>query len=203
MTGIGRKIFFEKSSGKVILDTGERSGDVIETTLEQDMSFYKALTGRVPSTVGCIQLDYGQYADEFATAHGYHVDVVNRTIVFDFAGVNTITKEIKIAELDYLCNQTILAGFTCYALGEEYTYSFDTEAQINLSGMLNAITAGLVEEPIYWKASGTPLPHTFAEFKEVYTDGLKHKNENIKKYWTLKAKVEAATTDEEVNAIVW
>ncbi|KQX69218.1 DUF4376 domain-containing protein [Paenibacillus sp. Root444D2] len=109
----------------------------------------------------------------------------------------------KIKQLNIFCNIAILAGFTSDALGSSNTYDFDIDAQINLGGMLNAITAGLVSEPVIWKASGQPQAHTFVQFKTVFGAGLAHKNINIGKYWTLKAQVEAATTTEQVNAIVW
>ncbi|OPH61708.1 hypothetical protein BC351_00250 [Paenibacillus ferrarius] len=112
-------------------------------------------------------------------------------------------KQRKINELNSACNAAILAGFRSDALGSSNSYEFGTDDQINLGGMLNAITAGLVTEPIIWKASGSPHPHTFNQFKQVFGDGLTHKNNNIAKYWTLKEQVTVAETNEDVNAIQW
>jgi hypothetical protein len=72
---IGRRIYYDLATGNIILDTGERSGDVVETTVEQDFAAYKSLAERVPETVGMLQLEYGQYAQDFATCKGYRVDV--------------------------------------------------------------------------------------------------------------------------------
>ncbi|WP_019005733.1 hypothetical protein [Cohnella laeviribosi] len=72
---IGRRIYYDRTTGNIILDTGERSGDVVETTVEQDFAAYKSLAERVPETVGMLQLEYGQYAQDFATCSGYRVDV--------------------------------------------------------------------------------------------------------------------------------
>jgi len=72
---IGRRIYYDLATGNIILDTGERSGDVVETTVEQDFAAYKSLAERVPETVGMLQLEYGQYAQDFATCSGYRVDV--------------------------------------------------------------------------------------------------------------------------------
>ncbi|WP_339194252.1 hypothetical protein MKY95_20950 [Paenibacillus sp. FSL P4-0176] len=63
---IGARIYYEKSTGNIIVNTGQRSGDVIETTVEQDFYSYAVLAERVPETVGVIQLDYGQYAADYA-----------------------------------------------------------------------------------------------------------------------------------------
>lgn len=62
---IGAKIYYDKFTGNVIVNTGERSGNVIETTTEQDFAVYSELSERVPDTVGMIQLGYGDYASDF------------------------------------------------------------------------------------------------------------------------------------------
>lgn len=111
--------------------------------------------------------------------------------------------DAKIAELNAACNSAILAGFTSDALGTDNTYDFDYDAQINLGGMLNAITAGIVSDDVVWKASGVPQTHTIEQFKVVFAHGLNHKNTNIGKYWDLKGQVLAAETSEEINAIHW
>lgn len=78
---IGRKIYYEKLTGNILQDCGEREGSVIETTLEQDFSSYVSLAERVPSTVGVIQLTYRQYADKFNIYH-YSIDIATNKIVW-------------------------------------------------------------------------------------------------------------------------
>jgi len=72
---IGRRIYFDTTTGNIIQDTGERYGDVIETTQEQDFAAYVSLAERVPETVGMLQLEYGQYKQDFIECSGYRVDV--------------------------------------------------------------------------------------------------------------------------------
>ncbi|SFB62531.1 hypothetical protein SAMN05216312_12211 [Cohnella sp. OV330] len=72
---IGRKIYYDKATGNVIVDTGEREGGVIETTRDQDFESFQALKDRVPNTVGVLQLEYGQHAQDFMLTNGYRVDV--------------------------------------------------------------------------------------------------------------------------------
>lgn len=76
---IGKRIYYDLATGNVIVDTGERSGSVVETTVEQDFESYAALAERLPSTVGCLQLEYGDYAQDFAECNGYRVDVSGET----------------------------------------------------------------------------------------------------------------------------
>ncbi|SFA83194.1 hypothetical protein SAMN05216312_101762 [Cohnella sp. OV330] len=76
---IGRRIYYDKATGNLILDTGERSGGVVETTVAQDFATYAALQDRVPATVGIMELAYGDHAQDFKTCNGYRIDVSNGT----------------------------------------------------------------------------------------------------------------------------
>ena len=81
MSKIGRKIYYNKATGNIIIDTGERQGSVVETTLDQDFLSYTALIERVKDTVGVIQLTYGQYADKFGVYY-YSVNTTTNAIVW-------------------------------------------------------------------------------------------------------------------------
>jgi len=113
------------------------------------------------------------------------------------------TKHRHIEAISTQCNAAILACFASSALGAEHVYDFDYEAQTNLNGMLSAITNGMAVEPIMWKASGVPQPHTFEQFKAIYAAGLAHKNANIGKYWELKAEITSALNTDDITSITW
>ncbi|MFB0832845.1 hypothetical protein ACEU2D_25085 [Brevibacillus laterosporus] len=83
MKTIGRKIYFDKLTGNALLDTGERYGFVLETTREQDFESYAILKERVSETVGCIQLEYGQFADNFSRGYTYHIDTETNEIAWN------------------------------------------------------------------------------------------------------------------------
>lgn len=61
---IGARIYFDKDTGNVIQEIGERSGNVVETTKEQDFVVYAALAERVPGTVGMIQFEYKEHEQD-------------------------------------------------------------------------------------------------------------------------------------------
>ncbi|MCM3133767.1 hypothetical protein M3629_13315 [Paenibacillus polysaccharolyticus] len=63
---IGMKIYYEKQTGNVIVNTGERTGDVIPTTEEQDVATYFILKEHAPETVGMIQFKYGEFTADYA-----------------------------------------------------------------------------------------------------------------------------------------
>lgn len=71
---IGRKIYYDLETGNVILNTGERSGDVVESTIDQDFASYQILNERVRETVGVITLAYGEYKESFQSASGYRIE---------------------------------------------------------------------------------------------------------------------------------
>ena len=76
---IGRRIYYELATGNVIVDTGERQGAVVPTTIEQDFTTYAALAQRVPETVGVLELEFGQYAEDFAACSGYRIPCRRRS----------------------------------------------------------------------------------------------------------------------------
>lgn len=206
---IGRRIYYEKATGNIILDTGERSGDVVETTIAQDLTSYTLLVARAPESVGCTQLEYGQDADKFTAGYNYRVELTTGKIVFSSQNA-TQALERKLSELDISCNSTILAGFTSDCLGESHEYDFDEEAQRNLTGRLGLVNSFPTLEKYQafsWKTKDAgPLVHTQAEFRQLCSDADDHKDGLIARYWVLKEQAEAAAAagdDEALAAIVW
>lgn len=103
---IGRKIYYEKITGNVIVDTGERSGLVSETTMEEDFSNYKVLSERNPDTVGLLRLDYGAYSLEFRTCNGYKVNTETSELEFSYPDPNA-PQERPLSDIDILAAQLI------------------------------------------------------------------------------------------------
>lgn len=88
MNFVGRKIYYDKATGNVIVDTGEKVGAVVDTTINQDFETYQALKERVRDTVGVIQLEYGQYAADFAQCNGYRVNPETLELEFSYPDPN-------------------------------------------------------------------------------------------------------------------
>ncbi|GAA0389528.1 hypothetical protein [Paenibacillus motobuensis] len=85
MKRVERKIYYDRVTGNVLVNTGEHFGYVRETTQEEDFATYRALAGRVPETIGCLQLDYGQYAQDFAECNGYRVNPETLKLEFSYS----------------------------------------------------------------------------------------------------------------------
>jgi hypothetical protein len=85
---IGRRIYFDVSTGNLIVDIGEREGSVIPTTVEQDIAVYKALSERNRETFDYIELDFGEYAQDFAECNGYRVNPETGLLEFSYPDPN-------------------------------------------------------------------------------------------------------------------
>lgn len=81
---LGRKIYFDKVSGEAILNTGERSGSVVPTAIEQDIATYTILSERNRDTFDVLELEYGQYAQDFAACNGYRVNPETKELEFSY-----------------------------------------------------------------------------------------------------------------------
>ena len=87
---IGKRIFFLKENGTVILEVGEMEGWVIEPekdfdkALEEAYKYYTELSKYNKEVVDFIDLKWGEYKTEFAECTGYYVDVAKKEIVFEY-----------------------------------------------------------------------------------------------------------------------
>jgi hypothetical protein len=82
MADIGRKIYYEKTNGVVLWDKGEMSGNVVETTLEEDKISMPTLTLIAPEQLGIKQLAYGELAEQFITSKGYRINPLTEEVEF-------------------------------------------------------------------------------------------------------------------------
>lgn len=88
MVKIGRRIYYDLTTGNIIVDTGERQGSVRPTTVEQDIAVYTVLSERNRDTFDYIELSFGQYAQDFAECNGYRINVDTKQIEFSYPDPN-------------------------------------------------------------------------------------------------------------------
>ncbi|OMF48716.1 hypothetical protein [Paenibacillus peoriae] len=84
MTKFGRRIFYRKTTGEVLLIRGEAQGDVIESTIDDDFGFYPEIKALDRDQVGVLQLEYGKHTEDFALATAHRVDPSTHTMLFTF-----------------------------------------------------------------------------------------------------------------------
>lgn len=110
MNQYGRRIFYDNRTGLVLRDTGESVGNVQRTTIEQDIEVYPDLSERNRDTLGVLELEYGQYAQDFATCIGFRVDLETKQLLFSYPDPNepeepTVYRPPLTAEVDQLNEQ--------------------------------------------------------------------------------------------------
>lgn len=88
MKQIGRRIYFDVSTGNVIMDKGEMNGDVVETTVEEDILIYSVLIERNRDSFDFIELEYGQFAQDFAQCNGFRVNLATKELEFSYPDQN-------------------------------------------------------------------------------------------------------------------
>lgn len=206
---IGRKVYYQLSSGNVILSTSEMSGDVVETTIDQDFEFYKELQPYQQNAVGVIKMNYGEQAQNFTT-YPYHVDITQNppVIVWDTnSPIGASLQDVQNAKIAQLTdfNQQASSTFQSSALGSVHTYLADDGAMGKLNGEYTFINSSAYDNsPINWyTVEEGGVIHTVAQFNQVWLDGRNHMADNFAKWDTLVKQVKACTTVDAVNAINW
>jgi hypothetical protein len=118
-------------------------------------------------------------------------------------------KEAKMEQLDELCNLAIVNGFE-HTLGTtNYLFSCSLSAQSNFTGTDLLFKDGTItqaEWTVVDVAKGNVERVTLnqTDFNAVKLKVFQHINSNISKFRnTLQPQVEAATTNNEVDSIVW
>ena len=124
---IGRKIFYELVTGNIIVDTGERQGSVVATTVEQDIATFTALSERNSDTFDVIELAFGEYAQDFAECNGYRVNPATKALEFSYPDPENpeapkvfeapLTEQIKLLkteleDLNSMCGNPISSSQT-------------------------------------------------------------------------------------------
>jgi len=87
---IGRKIYFDAQTGNVLINTGQRQANVIPTTVEQDVAVYTVLSERNRESFDYIELEYGQYAQDFVECKGYRINPDTKQIEFSYPDPNEV-----------------------------------------------------------------------------------------------------------------
>jgi len=92
---IGRKIYYNKTTGEVVWDKGEMSGGVRETTFEED----KAIMPEIESAdIVLMTLPYGDKKEEFRVCGGFTVDHKTQKITFKERKIEVEKTEIEILQ---------------------------------------------------------------------------------------------------------
>ncbi len=126
---IGRRIFFLKDNGTVILEIGEMKGWVVEPekefdkALEEAYKYYTELSKYNKKVVDFIDLEFGEYKTEFAEKTSYKIDVETRKPIFDYTPIpdppDIPQKVVDFIDLEFGEYKTEFAEKTSYKIDVE------------------------------------------------------------------------------------
>ncbi|MFL0248851.1 hypothetical protein ACJDT4_00330 [Clostridium neuense] len=216
---IGRKIYYLKTNGNILISTGECQGDVRETSIDEDFKMYMALKGLEQSAVGVFQLEYGQLADKFNDCTGYYIDITKNpidanAIVFSFTTPEATldqVKQAKYTELSQACQNAITGGFTSTAYqNTAKMYDSTLEDQANITGnALSAVSkisgvAACANDKFYYHARSEDFTEwTAEECLQLARDFKSFKEQQLIKNKELQAYVSTLNTVEDVQKVTW
>lgn len=92
MIQVGRRLIFEKLTGKIVMDMGEMAGEVLAREPLNELDY--------------LDLAYGQDSDKFMRVKAYHVDTTTKQVIFDELYEPVVTPQQQIEDLQ---NQLLIA----------------------------------------------------------------------------------------------
>lgn len=125
---------------------------------------------------------------------------------------NVLLADLKVtkkAELSTACGECILEGFKARVNGTEYRFSYDREAQANLSERWQLFQNNMIESITITAHAITDdsfkrLSVDFKQFSNIYLASVKHKEDCISRlHDILIPMVDNAVTIEQINDIHW
>jgi hypothetical protein len=110
-------------------------------------------------------------------------------------------KKIKVDILSETCELEILKGFTAT---NGHVYRTNRDDQVNMIGQKDELNAEPSISTVHWKSEDAGyIPHTREEWLKIYVEAFAYKKTQLFKYNTLKQRVLAALTHEEIVSIGW
>lgn len=174
------------------------------------MAIYYAQVNESDVVIGISQL-----SEEVDLPHLIRVDSLDDSLIrkkynrttLSFEDVPKSLEEIKVEKKVELL-QAYYASFTTFqssATGTIKTYPCDQEAQQNLKDYEQRLIANPNKDSFWFKTieDGTLVNHTRAQFLQLMEDAETFKVNLTIKYNDKIKQVDLATTETEVNAIVW
>lgn len=130
---------------------------------------------------------------------------MSETMPLDAALDNS--KTIKMLEMDNACADDITSGFSSNALGTAYNYPYNTVDQLNLNACVIESLINITWSGPFWCEDTNGIwdrrIHDATQIQTARVDGAIHTRSNQDKLKIKREEIQAATTVEQVEAIVW
>lgn len=124
---MGRKLYYDKTTGHIIAEIGERDMYAVQTTVEQDIAVFRELSERNKDSFDFIQLEYGEYRQDFLESSGYRVNPETKELEFSYPNPNEpeappvynkpLSEEIERLKVEDLNNKEAIAELYLLSMG--------------------------------------------------------------------------------------
>lgn len=114
-----------------------------------------------------------------------------------------VAKQIKTKEINDKADLEISAGFLSDALGTTHNYMYDTKFQAYFQEQAIIQGSSCPDDNILWLTNEGMISHTSAQFDILFRDAKNHKKPIEYKRLGLLLQIQAATTNEEAESILW
>lgn len=84
MNKVNAKVYYDNSTGEVLVITAECMGDVRVTTKVEDMEIYSDLKDKSINDIDFIELEFGALASTFENIKTYSVNVETKTLELNY-----------------------------------------------------------------------------------------------------------------------
>lgn len=121
---VGMVIFYDNTSGEIIVNTGEYKDAKVKKTIEQHIDTYTSLKERERISFDYIELNYGEYRADFTTMNGYRVNVETKELEFSYPDPNEpdveqsyqapLSEQVATLETQVQTQEQAIADLTIY-----------------------------------------------------------------------------------------
>lgn len=90
MFKFGKRLYYDVTTGLIVFEIGEQRYDfeVSIMSVEQDIATFNTLSERNRDSFDVLELEYGQYAQDFAECNGYRVNPQTKELEFSYPDPN-------------------------------------------------------------------------------------------------------------------
>jgi hypothetical protein len=224
MPNIGQKLYYDKTTGEVIQRTSQKEGEwARQSTLDEDIFGYLALSERNRDTFDVIELPFGAYAQDFAECNGYRVNPITKELEFDYSDKFTIDdyKQFKINEMFKYYKEDLLNGFISSLVdvnNTAYEIFYDEDSQMKINAqtnkvnlLLNRLSLNQITQldfdnyfPIEWRTKNLGVVNLSYEDYLIFADEVeKHERVLLTKRLQKEGYINTLSTKEEIESVIW
>lgn len=97
---LGTKLYFNKTTGDVLLIVGDMQGYVRETSFEEDVTTYAALQEQAVENIGLKSFEFGVYGQLSEGFNQVRVNVQTGELEFSYVAPELPSAEEQLSDLD-------------------------------------------------------------------------------------------------------